>query len=85
VATVQWKDEYFILNRVTIAEAARQIGKRFNVEVNIANKDLEHCVITTWFLNNEDLNHVESISTVCQAKYAITDGSVTIEGGVGCD
>jgi transmembrane sensor len=83
---VRWKKDYFILDRVTIAEAARQIGKRFNVEVHITNKDLEHCVITTWFLNNEGLDHiVESVSAVCQARYTIDDGSVTIEGGVGCD
>jgi transmembrane sensor len=86
MAAVQWKEAYFILDRVSIAEATRQIGKRFNVEVNITNKNLEHCVITTWFLNNEDLTHVvESVSALCQARYAITDGKVTIEGGIGCD
>lgn len=83
---VQWKGEYLILDQVTIAEAARQIGKRFNVEVNIVNKDLQHCVITTWFLNNEGLTQViEGISTVCHATYTIAEGRVTIEGGVGCE
>lgn len=80
-----WKEDYFILDRVTMEEAAVLIGKRFNVKVNISN-ELKKCVISAWFLHGEDLNHVvEAVSIVRQATYSITNNIVTIDGGVGCN
>ena len=85
-SVMPWKNDYFILDKVTIAEAADLIGKRFNVKVTIANKSLTKCVLNAWFLNNETLQQVvEAVSAVQQAKYTIADDVVTIEGGKGCD
>jgi ferric-dicitrate binding protein FerR (iron transport regulator) len=79
-----WKEDYFILDRVTMEEAAVLIGKRFNVEVKVSD-ELKKCVISAWFLHGEDLNHVvEAVSIVRQATYSTTNNVVTIEGGVGC-
>lgn len=82
---LRWVNNYFILDRVTMAEAARLVGKRFHVDVVIANDDLKECEITAWFLNNEDLEQViEAISAVRQAMATFKDGKVIIEGGIGC-
>jgi transmembrane sensor len=80
-----WKNEFFILDKVTVAQAADMIGKRFNVNVNVTNKTLNDCVISAWFLNNENLDQiVSSISDLKGATYRIEDDKVTIEGGKGC-
>jgi len=82
---VAWKNKFFILDRVTIAEAAVLIGERFNVNVTIANEDIKGCVIGAWFLNNEGLYHILTVvSGVQQATFTVKDDSVTIEGGIGC-
>lgn len=83
---VQWKRDYFILERVTVAEAANLIRKKFNVKVIVENKTLNNCVINAWFLNNEGLEKVvKSVADVLEAKFTIADGNVTIKGGVGCE
>ncbi|MEX2235882.1 MAG: FecR domain-containing protein [Cyclobacteriaceae bacterium] len=82
---VQWVNDYFILDRVSIEQAAELIGKRFEVEVTIVNDDLRKCLISAWFLNNEDLQQVvEAVSAVRQATARIENGKVIIEGGIGC-
>jgi transmembrane sensor len=82
----QWKQNYFILEKVTFAEAAKMIAKRFNVKVTVANKSLNKCVISAWFLNNETLDQVlKAVSAFRQAKYTVMNGNVTIHDGRGCD
>jgi transmembrane sensor len=85
-SVTQWKNEYFILDKVTIAEAAELIGKQFNVKVTVANSALNGCIINAWFLNNETLEEVmDAVSAVRQAKYEIVNGTVTLDEGKGCD
>lgn len=83
-AVVEWKEDYFILDKVTIAEAADLIGQRFNVKV-IVNPALNPCIVNAWFVQHETLEQiVEAISAIEQAEFTITDGEVRIEGGRGC-
>jgi transmembrane sensor len=85
-AVALWKKDYFILDRVTFAEAATLIGRRYKVKVMIANKSLNKCVISAWFLNDETLEQVvKAVSAFRQAKYTIANGNVRIEEGRGCD
>lgn len=85
-AVAQWKKDYFILDRVTIAEAADLIGKRFNVKVTVKNESLNKCVISAYFLNKETLDQVvKAVSAFRQANYTIVNDIVTIKDGRGCD
>jgi transmembrane sensor len=82
----RWKNDFFILDQATMAEAAKLIGKRFKVNVTVVNKSLQRCVISAWFMNNESLDQV--MKAVCigrQATYKINNGNVTIKDGRGCD
>ena len=85
VEVMQWKKDYFILEGVTIEQAAVQIEKRFDVKVIITNDKLKKCTISAWFLNNESLEQViKGVSAVQQATFTIKDNLITIEGGIGC-
>jgi ferric-dicitrate binding protein FerR (iron transport regulator) len=85
VEVTQWKKDYFILEGVTIEQAAVQIEKRFNVKVIITNDKLKECTISAWFLNNESLEQViKGVSAVQQATFTIKNDLITIEGGIGC-
>jgi transmembrane sensor len=80
-----WKENYFIVDNVTLAQAVILIEKRFNVKVTITNDSLKDCIVNAWFFNNENLKQVvEGISAIQQATAIIDGESVTIEGGIGC-
>lgn len=85
VAT-EWKRSFFVLDRVAMENAARQISERYNVEVFIENKGLKNCLVNGAFLENESVEHV--ISVIClamNAQYSIEDDIVRIIGGIGCE
>lgn len=80
-----WQKNFFILDNVTFAEAAVQIEKRFNVKVTIRNEALKHCIVTAWYINNENLKEiVEGLGIVQQATATIKGDHVIFEGGTGC-
>lgn len=80
-----WKDNYFILNQVTIGEAAEMISQKFHVDVNVTNDDLKNCEISCRFVNNETLEEVLSmVTSLREAEYKISGDHVTITGGTGC-
>lgn len=80
----EWKEQFFVLNNTTIAEAAEKIGERYEVEVSLDNTAIESCRITATFAEGEDLEEVLAVLTgIIQAEYTITaeKDKVTIEGG----
>jgi transmembrane sensor len=77
-----WKDQYLIIDTITLEDAAKKIGEKYNVEVIIVNENLKKCVISATFMDGETLDHVIAvISGVSQASYTINDNTVKIEGG----
>lgn len=81
---IKWKDDYFILDNVTMAEAAKMIEKRFDVKVLIKNDSLKACPIEAWFFHKEGLKQVvDGICEVRSATAVFNDRSVVISGG-GC-
>lgn len=81
-----WKDEFLILQEVSMAEAAHTIGKRFNTSIIIKNPALKGCKVQGTFFNSDGLDHI--IATLCRvvdATYTAENGVVTINGGIGCD
>jgi ferric-dicitrate binding protein FerR (iron transport regulator) len=82
---VVWKDQYLILEDVTMREAASLIGERFGVTVTIESKNLEPCQVTSMFLNGEGLEQVLVVlSELTKATYKVQGNNVTFEGGT-CD
>lgn len=80
-----WKTSYLILDDVTMERAAELIGERFNVDVSIENEDVRRCVVSVWFVNNEDLDAVMTVlSKLRQATYTINGRKVSVIGGTGC-
>lgn len=80
-----WKEKDFVVEDVTFEQAARLIEKQFNVKVVIRNDSLKNCIVTAWFLNNENLHEiVEGLSIVGHATATIKGDSVIINGGKGC-
>lgn len=80
----EWKEQFFVLNNTTIAEAAKKIGERYEVEVSLDNAAIESCRITATFAEGEDLEEVLAVLTgIIQADYTITaeKDKVTITGG----
>lgn len=66
----EWTKDFLILDDVMMAEAARQISRKFKVDVNFKNEKLKECYVTASFLNGETLDHVlEVISTIHDFKY----------------
>jgi ferric-dicitrate binding protein FerR (iron transport regulator) len=80
-----WKTRYLVLDDVTMEQAARRIGERFDVSVTIQNEDVKQCVVSVWFVNNEDLEMVMTVlSKLRNATYTINGKNVTVTGGTGC-
>lgn len=80
-----WQSGYLILDNVTMGQAAKLIGERFNVEVSIENDDVRQCVVSVWFVNNENLDVVMTVlSKLRHATYTINGKKVTVTGGTAC-
>jgi transmembrane sensor len=77
-----WKEQFFILDAVTMEEAAARIGERFHTRVIIQNNDLKRCRVSGTFIQGEDLNHVIAVlSSMSGAGFTITPTAVTLSGG----
>ncbi len=83
---VEWKDNFLILDNITMREAISLIENRFGVEVTLANEALNECHISASFFNGEDLDHVlKVVSTVNGMRYVKqSDGVVQLSGGGQC-
>jgi len=81
----EWKTSYLVLDNVTMEEAAKPISERFHVNVHIQNEEVKQCVVSVWFVNNEDLEMVMTVlSKLRNANYTIKGRNVTVTGGTGC-
>ena len=85
VAT-EWKRSFFVLDKVTMENAAQSISKRYAVEVSIENSKLKNCLVNGAFLENESVEHIVSIICLAMnAQYNIEGDKIWIKGGVGCE
>lgn len=82
---VQWRSKFLILADVSLEEAARVIGEKFNVKVKFQNEALKKCRYDGTFLNDESLKQVLSaMSKLLHMTYSIEGDTVTLNGK-GCD
>ena len=85
VAT-EWKRSFFVLDKVTMEDAAQMISNRYAVEVSIENTKLKNCLVNGAFLENESVEHIVSIVCLAMnAQYSIENDHIWIQGGVGCE
>ncbi|WP_236978758.1 FecR family protein [Membranihabitans maritimus] len=81
-----WKNDFLILDGMTIEEAVTVIGQRYGVNVTVMNEHIKNCEINAAFMKGESLKQVLSvISGVLQAEYEIKDNSAVIKGGRSCE
>lgn len=79
---VKWKDQFFVLNNVSLEKAADMIGDRYDVEVSFTNSHIKKCRMTATFLEDETLEQVtEVLSSMIGANFTIENSNIIIEGG----
>lgn len=82
----EWKQSFFVLDKVKMENAARRISERYGVNVIIENENLRNCLINGAFLENESVEHVISvISLAMNADYRFEGDKIRINGGIGCE
>lgn len=80
-----WKENFLILDDVTIQRATEMIGKRYDVEVSVENEKMKKCMINAAFLHGETLEQVlRVLCGVLQADFSVEEHTVTIQGGRSC-
>lgn len=82
----EWKQSFFVLDKIAMEKAAEKISKRYGVEVTIENEGLKKCLVNGSFLDNESVEHI--ISVIClamNADYVIEGEKIDIKGGIGCE
>lgn len=81
-----WKDQFVILDNVTMQEAIAVLAERFHVKLTLTNPGLGNCHVSASFFNGENLEHIlKVIAAVNQITYSIhADGTVTLNGGTSC-
>ena len=86
VAT-EWKNDFLILNDVTMENVAEELSRKFGVTILFKNANLKNCHVTASFLNGENLAHVlEVVSTVNNLKYYYqNEGKILLDGENICD
>lgn len=72
-AVVIWKNDYLILDDISMAEATRLIEDKYHVHVVLASDKLKDCHVAATFLAHESLEQVLKVVS------AIVDGSYTIQ------
>lgn len=83
---VAWKDDWLILDKVTMERAAELISGQFNVKAVIANNEIKDCVINARFIHHERLEQVvATIASLHNATYKIEGDEVIITGGTSCN
>ncbi|MBT1701040.1 FecR domain-containing protein [Fulvivirgaceae bacterium PWU4] len=84
---VQWRSNFLVLDNVSLEEAAKIVGDKFNVKIKFENEALKRCRYFGSFLNNENLTDVlTSISIAMRIEFEIekTTSVVTFRGK-GCE
>ncbi|MGO4290785.1 FecR family protein [Chitinophaga sp. RAB17] len=82
---VKWKDEFLVLDDVSMEEAAVMIGDKYHVKILFANESLKHCRIAGSFFHNQPLEKVLTIiCSVANAGYTIYPNDKVVLNGEGC-
>lgn len=80
-----WKPEEVVFDDITMEEAARRIGQRFNVTVSFANPVVKDCRVTATFYQEDDLDEIMTvICAVSQSNFVIKGNTIVIDGK-GCN
>jgi len=84
-SVMAWKPAEIRYDDITMGEAARRIGERFNVGFDFINPALKECRITATFYMEDDLDQIMTvICGVNQSRFVIEGNLVKIDGK-GCD
>lgn len=82
---VKWKDEFLVLDDVSMEEAAVMIGDKYHVKILFANEALKNCRIAGTFFHNQPLEKVLTIiCSVANAGYTIYPNDKVVLNGEGC-
>jgi ferric-dicitrate binding protein FerR (iron transport regulator) len=80
-----WKPEEVVFDDITMEEAARRIGQRFNVTVSFVNAAVKDCRVTATFYLEDDLDEIMTvICAVNQSNFVIKGNTIMIDGK-GCN
>jgi len=80
-----WKPEEVVFDDITMEEAARRIGQRFNVTVSFVNAAVKDCRVTATFYQEDDLDEIMTvICAVNQSNFVIKGNTIVIDGK-GCN
>jgi len=82
---IAWKPAEISFDDITMQEAARQIGQRFNVVVTFANPVVKGCRVTATFYQEDELDEIMTvICGVSQSGFVINGNKIVIDGK-GCN
>jgi ferric-dicitrate binding protein FerR (iron transport regulator) len=82
---IAWKPVEISFDDITMEEAARRIGQRFNLTVSFANPVVKDCRVTATFYQEDDLDMIMTvICGVSQSNFVIQEGKIVIDGK-GCN
>jgi transmembrane sensor len=80
-----WKPEEVSFDDITMEEAARRIGQRFNVTVSFVNPVVKDCRVTATFYQEDELDEIMTvICGVSQSNFVIKGNTIVIDGK-GCN
>jgi ferric-dicitrate binding protein FerR (iron transport regulator) len=80
-----WKPEEVVFDDLTMEEAAKRIGQRFNVTVSFVNPVVKECRVTATFYQEDDLDQIMTvICGVSQSNFVIKGNTIVIDGK-GCN
>lgn len=83
---IAWKQQYLVLDNISIEEAAILIGDKYHVNIILASQALKDCKISATFLDNETLEQVLTVvSGVINATYSVQPNDQVIMNGKGCN
>lgn len=82
---ISWKPEEIYFNDITMEEALKQIGERFNMEAVFNNAAVKPCRVTATFSGDDQPDEILAvICAVSKANYTINGNKITIDGK-GCN
>lgn len=80
-----WKNQYLVLDDITMEQAALLIGIKYHVKIVFANEKLKQCRIAGTFSGNQSLEKVLNIvCAVINASYTMHPNDQVIIAGEGC-
>lgn len=70
-----WKDGEFYFDKNSFEEIARQLERRFNVNIEIVSDNLKHIVYSGDFIRNENLEQILTVMTADRRSKYLIDGN----------